>query len=659
MLNQQIGSYKIIAELGEGGMATVYLAEKGALGKQVALKVLKKEFIYNQHIRGRFLSEAKKMINLNHPNIVGVQDLIDESDFVAIELEYIEGETLKQHLHEKGALPDDEIEGLFEQMLDAVGYVHEKGYIHRDIKPSNFMLTQSGIIKLTDFGIAKNGDDTNIDYTGTGTGMQMGTPKYMSPEQVRSSKDVDHRSDIYSLGVVLWEMVTGKVPYDIETESTFDVFRKIVDESLELTNTKWDKVIERATSKDVENRYARIDEVVIPNNTSPVQPPKKEKKNLVKGNGIKSYSSFNKYDLAVLLVISLGLIVAIIRGVSSNNELDSGLNSWEEKRKEKEESTFSENEDSKQQIELENEDFDEVNSNEFADFNSFIDNRDGKVYNTVQIGDQVWMAENLAYEPSSGNYWAYADDQSYVEKYGYLYDWETACKACPDGWHLPSNDEWNTLIEHLGGKNVAGKKMKSTNGWQNNSGGTNESRFSGLPGGFRSADGSSHNHGEIGYWWSNLETSNFSAVGRYLDSNPSCLYPRYSSSKEHGKSVRCVEGKVKSFDSLKSSFSSFYKKFLSDSSFQMTRINFPLDGENVYGYGENDVLYWTKDNWIKYGGVRNIYEIDKSRYSVEINESEHEVIHYYFIENSGFSIEYKYAKIKGEWFLVYLSIIDV
>src|SRR5690554_2418864 len=125
MLNQQIGQYKIISKLGEGGMATVYLAEKGALGKQVALKVFKKEFIYNQHIRGRFLSEAKKMINLNHPNIVGVHDLIDESDFVAIELDYVEGKTLKQHLHEKGALPDEEIESLFKQMLDAVGYVHE------------------------------------------------------------------------------------------------------------------------------------------------------------------------------------------------------------------------------------------------------------------------------------------------------------------------------------------------------------------------------------------------------------------------------------------------------------------------------------------------------------------------------------------------------
>ena len=263
MLNQQIGPYKIISELGEGGMAMVYLAEKGTLGKQVALKVLKKEFLYNQHIRGRFLSEAKKMINLNHPNIVGVQDLIDENDFVAIELEYVDGKTLKEHLNDHGALPDNEIKRLFKQMLDAVGYIHAKGYIHRDIKPSNFMLTQSGIIKLTDFGIAKNADDANIDYTGTGTGMQMGTPKYMSPEQVRSTKDVDHRSDIYSLGVVLWEMVTGKVPYDIETESTFDVFRKIVDEPLEPTNTRWDRIIEKCTNKDIEYRYQKVDEIKV------------------------------------------------------------------------------------------------------------------------------------------------------------------------------------------------------------------------------------------------------------------------------------------------------------------------------------------------------------------------------------------------------------
>ncbi|MCC5924876.1 MAG: protein kinase [Crocinitomicaceae bacterium] len=120
MLNQQIGTYKITKLLGEGGMAHVYLAEKGNLGKKVALKVLKKEFLFNTQIRGRFLAEAKNMIQLNHPNIVAINDLIDEEDFVAIELEYIEGETLKEYLQRKGALPDDEIEHFLRQMLDAV-----------------------------------------------------------------------------------------------------------------------------------------------------------------------------------------------------------------------------------------------------------------------------------------------------------------------------------------------------------------------------------------------------------------------------------------------------------------------------------------------------------------------------------------------------------
>ena len=254
MINQQIGPYRINNLLGEGGMAHVLIAEKGNLGKKVALKVLKKEFLYNDHIRGRFLAEAKNMIQINHPNIVSVQDLIDEPDFVAIELEYIEGETLKQYLERKGALPDPEIERLIEQMWSAVSYIHHKGFVHRDIKPSNFMIANNGIIKLTDFGIAKNLDNANPDYTGTGTGMVLGTPKYMSPEQVRNTKDVNAQSDIYSLGVVLWEMVTGKVPYDINTESTFDVFEKIVRQPLSKTNTIWDVVIDVATHKEVGDR---------------------------------------------------------------------------------------------------------------------------------------------------------------------------------------------------------------------------------------------------------------------------------------------------------------------------------------------------------------------------------------------------------------------
>jgi serine/threonine-protein kinase len=260
MLNQQFGQYRIISKLGEGGMANVYLAKKGSLGKQVALKVLKEDFISNREVRKRFLDEPKKMIKLNHPNIVGVHDLINNTDFVAIELDYIEGKTLQTHLRTKGALPDNEIEHLLKQMLDAIGYAHKKGFVHPDIKPSNLMLTENGIIKLTDFGIAKDMDYTGADTT---TGIQMGTPKYMSPEQVLSSKSVDYRSDIYSLGVVLWEMVTGRVPYDIDKDSVHETPTKVVKEKLAVTNTKWDVVIQKATQKEAEDRYADVERIVL------------------------------------------------------------------------------------------------------------------------------------------------------------------------------------------------------------------------------------------------------------------------------------------------------------------------------------------------------------------------------------------------------------
>lgn len=483
MLNQQIGPYKIISKLGEGGMANVYLAEKGSLQKKVALKVLKDEFLSNQHIRNRFLSEAKKMSGLNHANIVGVHDLIDETNFVAIELDYVEGKTLRQHLQEKGALSDVEIEALFKQMLDALAYIHEKGFVHRDVKPSNFMLTDNGIIKLTDFGIAKNVDDSNMDYTGTGTGMQMGTPKYMSPEQVRSTKDVDHRTDIYSLGVVLWEMVTGKVPYDIQTSSTFDVFTKIVNEPLEKTNTRWDDIIEKTTRKEPINRYSSVGEVVFvdgerktDHNSSTNEDgsaAKVEKEQILKdseGSRIGENEE-NKDQLPFLRRKSTKILIALIFGAS--------FLIYFAHQKDLERKEFLE---FQKQMKIEKE---ERNENSGI----FKDSRDGKTYKWVKIGEQIWMAENLAYQSSTGIYWMYEGDLFNDSKFGYLYDWEAACEVCPDGWKLPVESEWNELINHVGGKAIAGKKLKTTMGWVDDGNGDDEFGFSALPSGSINAPG--------------------------------------------------------------------------------------------------------------------------------------------------------------------------
>jgi serine/threonine protein kinase len=254
------GSYKTLNELGRGGMAVVYLAEHQLLHNQVAIKVLNNEFVRNEHIRRRFLAEARNMARMSHPNIIKVTDLIDEGDNVAFVMEYIEGDTLKDYLERKGKLTEKEIKNIFTQMLDAVGYVHEQKLVHRDIKPSNFMITPNGKVKLMDFGIAKNTDASSAEYTQTGTGVQMGTPMYMSPEQVTETKSVTAQSDIYSLGVLLWQMVSGRKPYDMATLSAFHLQSKIVNEPLENTGTAWDAMIRKATSKEITLRYTIADE---------------------------------------------------------------------------------------------------------------------------------------------------------------------------------------------------------------------------------------------------------------------------------------------------------------------------------------------------------------------------------------------------------------
>jgi serine/threonine protein kinase len=254
-------SYTILHQIGLGGMATVYLAEHKTLGHQVAIKVLNKEFTFNQNIRSRFVEEAKKMVRMNHPNVVKVTDLIDEENTVAIVMEYVEGKTLAE-LSLDHKFSDSEIELYLKQMLQALSYIHKQGLIHRDIKPSNFILGQDGNLKLTDFGISKSFLSNN-EHTQTSTSMSLGTPMYMSPEQVRSTKDVTHLTDIYSLGVVLWQLVSGQKPYNSETTSAFDLQLKIVQEDLPLTHSYWDKIIQKATQKDETNRFQSADEFLL------------------------------------------------------------------------------------------------------------------------------------------------------------------------------------------------------------------------------------------------------------------------------------------------------------------------------------------------------------------------------------------------------------
>ncbi len=257
MLNQQIHNYKIISLLGEGGMASVYLAEHHSLGNKVAIKMLKPEYVQHPNIRKRFLAEARNLAQMNHPNVIKVTDLIDAGDIVAFVMEYIDGQTLEKYIEDQGKLSDTLIELFFDQMIASLEYIHSQGFIHRDIKPSNFMITKTNEIKLLDFGIAKNTNEGALDYTKTGLMQQMGTPLYMSPEQIKNTSEITKETDYYSLGVVLWEMVMAKKPYDSNVLTLPEIQVAIMKEPLSLTNSIWDNLIKSLTAKSKENRNVR------------------------------------------------------------------------------------------------------------------------------------------------------------------------------------------------------------------------------------------------------------------------------------------------------------------------------------------------------------------------------------------------------------------
>jgi len=254
MINSTIAQYRVLRLIGEGGMASVYEAEHEILKKKAAIKVLNPYLSGNAQFRERFKNEAILMAGLDHPNITKVIHFDEQPQSFSIIMEYLEGEDLRERIRGKGRLEDDEIKTLFTQILSAFQYAHENGIVHRDIKPSNIFILNNGQVKILDFGIAKifgQGDE----FTQTGT--QMGTTVYMSPEQVKADKSIDFRSDIYSLGITLFYAINGKPPYDTENISQFDIFNKIVFETLPSSehHSIYFETVLRACEKDRELRY--------------------------------------------------------------------------------------------------------------------------------------------------------------------------------------------------------------------------------------------------------------------------------------------------------------------------------------------------------------------------------------------------------------------
>ncbi len=217
-IGERLGDFLIKAEIGCGGMGTIYFAVDTMLNREVALKVIHPSLAGNQQLMERFKIEAMTQARLNHPNIVMIFSFNRIEGEYVIAMEYVEGRSLKELLHERKQLHPAEAVGIIAQVAEGLRYAHGHNVIHRDIKPANILISGDGKVKISDFGIAKILGAQGL----TKTGMLIGTPWYTSPEQI-IGKGVDFRTDLYSLGVTFYEVLTGRVPFDSETNSEFQI----------------------------------------------------------------------------------------------------------------------------------------------------------------------------------------------------------------------------------------------------------------------------------------------------------------------------------------------------------------------------------------------------------------------------------------------------
>ncbi len=218
MIGRTVGNYKITQALGEGGVGMVYKGVDTMLDREVAIKVLRPELASQNDIVERFRSEAVTLAKLNHPNIATLYSMFRQANDLFMVLEFINGETLDRVLHRRGRIPVEEAVPVFCQALEGITYAHNRGVVHRDIKPGNMILTEDGLVKVLDFGIARLLGSNRM----TRQGNVIGTLEYMSPEQVRGA-ETDARSDVYGLGIMLYELLTGRLPF--ESENDFELMK--------------------------------------------------------------------------------------------------------------------------------------------------------------------------------------------------------------------------------------------------------------------------------------------------------------------------------------------------------------------------------------------------------------------------------------------------
>lgn len=329
MIGDIIGNYRVLKKLGEGGMGTVYLARDLSLEREVALKIISPELTRNPSLMARFRVEAIAQAKLNHSNITVIHSFDQQKDTYYIVMEFVDGKTLKQVVRENKKIPLKEAAAIFSQILEAVAYAHFKGIVHRDIKPSNIFLTKDHTVKIGDFGIAKV---EGIDGL-TRAGSTLGSPLYCSPEQVMGKK-TDARTDVYSLGMTLYEMLTGKLPFKQEDDSDYKLMRQVLDivpqtpSQLERSiPPAVDAFIMKCLAKTPEERFQSVKEaeetfkkIITPQAPPSVKiaPPVKTAK-IVKPAASASIKTDRKKILIIAFSLSIVLVFIVIYLIVSTN----------------------------------------------------------------------------------------------------------------------------------------------------------------------------------------------------------------------------------------------------------------------------------------------------------------------------------------------------
>jgi Tol biopolymer transport system component/predicted Ser/Thr protein kinase len=335
LIGKAFGPYKVLDKIGEGGMAVVYKGFQESLNRYVAIKVLRAELSQDSEFISRFRQEALAVARLAHPNILHVYDAGTAHGVYYLVMDYVDGGSLRD-LIELGPVNTEQALSIAAQLADALDYAHREGLIHRDIKPSNILLTRDGRPLITDFGIAKA---VHASTRLTRTGTSIGTPEYMAPEQVQGQA-VDERTDIYALGIVLYEMLTGQVPFSAHTPVA-TLYRQVNEpppplRQMNISIPAWlDSVVARALAKRPEERFRRAGEMAqalkarqVVEEAEPLEEPTIPRARTPRGTPTPTERTQKRNPVPILLgaigVLVVGLVIVIVVALSGNGTGDGG-----------------------------------------------------------------------------------------------------------------------------------------------------------------------------------------------------------------------------------------------------------------------------------------------------------------------------------------------